>query len=831
MKKRLSFLVMFGLVILMHGSFAQVTNIGKVISWKKITSGIEGRSERAFFRIQIYDPNIIRVRVSLSQIMPEFSYVLPDLMSFPKAQFDLSESNNQIEIRTSAIDLTIEKQPAFRLIFRNKSGKIISEDVAGQGFGTSFIGLRSTLYKKMQPGERFVGLGEVLGNLDKRGNAYTLNNTDTYKYGDPRLSMYCSIPFYIGIHEKEVYGIYYNNTHKTFFNFGLSTPGFTSITSEGGDADYFMIYDSDIPGILFHYTSLTGRMPLPPLWSLGYHQSRCSYYPQDKVEWLAKTFRQKKLPVDCIVLDADYLKDYEPFRINSLRFPDMIGLSARLKDMGIELTASVNPGIKVDTTYNAYLDGLQKDVFIKYSDGSNYTADIAPSLDNFVDFTNPKARNWWINNMKFLPDHGIHGYWNDMNEPAVGGSYLPDNLSFDFDGRKANALEAKNLYGMLMARSSYESGLKFEQGKRPFVLTRSGFAGVQRYAAVWTGDNTARDEYLPGGVLLNIQMGISGVPFVGDDIGGYIGNTSPELFSRWMEVGMFAPYARNHKQAYSHSNEPWSYGEESEAISREYLGFRYRMLPYLYSAFYEASTTGIPVARSLCITDPFDDKVYEPSFQSQFTCGRAFMVVPVTSIETRKSVYLPKGDWYDLYTEEKLNGCQTISSPCPIYQIPVFVRASSIIPMQSLVQSTKEKPSDTLIVHIYFGNEKSTFIYYEDDGESFGFKEGKYFKRNIAFNPEDHSLLFSKAEGNYQSKFPVTECIFHGFPAGMDSISVNGQLVNERNLKLKLIDGLKYLDEVYDVSSYERLRMAETSVYQKSVIIQNSPEEIHINWN
>jgi len=827
--KIITILICFNLALSFNLAFAQLTNIGRVISWKKTDTGIEGKTTSAFFKIQVYNNNTIRVRVSPDKTMAEFSYALVDQVVLSNPDLTVTENALSIQLQTTAINLEIEKEPSFRLIFRNKHGKVINEDVAGEGFGTSFIGNRSNLYKKIQPGERFVGLGEVLGNLDKRGSGFTLNNTDTYKYGDPRLSMYTSIPFFIGIHQQEVYGLFYHNTYKTFFNFGLSTP-FTSITADGGDVDYFFIYDSSIANILTIYTSLTGRMPLPPLWSLGYHQSRCSYYPQENVKLLAETFRRKNIPVDCIVLDADYLQDYEPFRINLKRFPDMPGLTNDLRNMGIEVTASVNPGIKIDSTYFAHFDGLKKDVFVKYSDGSIYTAEIAPSLNNFVDFTNPKARNWWIDKMKFLPENGIHGYWNDMNEPAVGGSYLPDNLLFDFDGHKANALEAKNVYGMQMARSSFESALKYGNGKRPFVLTRSGFAGVQRYAAVWSGDNTAKDEYLLGGTLLNTQMGLSGLSFVGDDIGGYIGNTSKELFTRWMQVGMFAPYARNHKEAYANANEPWSYGEEAEAISKEVIGFRYKLMPYLYSKFYEASQTGMPIARSLSINDPFDDNVYHNMYQYQFLCGDAILIIPVTSQEKIKKFYLPKGNWYNLYSDELTKGNQEITTECPVYEIPLYIKASSVIPMQSLVQTTKQKPSDTLFVHIYYGNESNTFEYYEDDGSTLEYQIGKYYKRSIVFNPENKQILFSRSQGMFNSNFTTIQCILHGFSAEIRTIRVNDQQVSAKNESKKILDGLRYLEDIYDPTYFRNLRKAEKITFQKTITFSNANEEIVVGW-
>ncbi len=784
--------------------FAQVKDAGSILQWIQTADGLSGQTELAQFKIQVYNQNTIRVRLTLKDNFDEFSYVLINEDVVRNTVFTIAESAHSIFVQTAALDVEIKKTPSFRVIFRNKFGKIINEDVEGKGFGTSFIGERSTLYKKMQAGERFVGLGEVLGNLDKKGNGFLLNNTDTYKYGDPRLPMYVSIPFYIGIHNEEVYALFYHNSHKTFFNFGLSTPNFTSVTAEGGDLDYFLIYDSSIEKILFHYTALTGRMQLPPKWSLGYHQSRCSYFPDSAVRLIAESFRAKKLPIDCIVLDADYLHEYEPFRINTKRFPDMSGLSSQLKKLNIEITASVNPGIKIDTTYFAYHDGLEKDVFVKFTDGSLYEADIAPSFNHFVDFTSPKARKWWADNMKFLAENGIHGYWNDMNEPAVGGSYLPDNLLFDFDGRKATALEAKNLYGMLMARSSFESAIKYGGNKRPFVLSRSGFAGIQRYAAVWTGDNTASDEFLLGGTLLNTQLGLSGLAFVGDDIGGYIGPTSKNLFIRWMQLGMFQPFARNHKEAFSTANEPWAYGEEAEAIVREYMNFRYQAMPYLYSLFYNAAQTGLPVVRSLCIENPFDPNVFNTLFQYQFMLGDAMLIVPVTSSESFKEYYLPAGKWFDIYSDLQYSGNQIYSKKTNIQTIPVFVKESSIIPMQSLVQSTKEQSSDTLYLHVYNGIKPNSFTWYEDDGETNNHLDGQFYKRSITFVPEKKQLIFDEASGNYQTHFKYVKCYFHGF-SEIFRFRIREKELAKNIEEIKILDGLRFLNDYYDSGYYKSL--------------------------
>jgi len=835
-------IVPFSVFFLHNSAFAQtresahsaqqriVHSVGPLISYKTEKYGISGKMSGSVCEIRAYSDNIIRVQLSRNKGIPDSFYALADSLNPSCRNVIIRDKGKTIELSTNALLVIIEKEPTLRIIFKNKKGDIINEDMPGDGFGTTFIGEKLSIYKRLQNGERFVGLGEVLGGLDKRGMGFTLNNTDTYKYGDPRLSMYTSIPFYIGIHDHGLYRLFFNNSYKSFFNFGLSTPDFSSVNAEGGNADYFFMYDTTVGGILEQYSSLTGRMPLPPLWSLGYHQSRCSYYPQSKVELIAETFRKKQIPIDCIVLDADYLQDYEPFRINKSRFPDMPGLADTLRKMHIELTASVNPGIKLDSSYAANADGIKKDVFLKYPGGSLFVSEIAPSLNHFVDFTNPRARAWWIENMKFLPDNGIHGYWNDMNEPAVAGSYLPDNLVFDFDGKKTNALEGKNVYGMQMARSSYESALKYGGGRRPFVLTRSGFAGVQRYAAIWSGDNTAKDEYLLGGVLLNSQLGLSGIPFVGPDLGGYIGDGNKELYERWIEAGVFSPFLRNHREFFGAASEPWAYGEEAEAISKAFIGFRYRLLPYIYSAFSEASLTGMPIARSLCINYPHDPKIYDNIYQYQFLFGSGILVVPVTPQEKIKKIYLPKGEWYNLYTDELLHGEQELMETVPAYQIPLYVKASGIIPMESLRQSTKDKPSDTLSIHIYNGSEQNTFTYYEDDGNSFAYKTGSYCKRNIVFDPLKKQILFTPQEGSYRSGFKKLRLILHGFPEQLSRINCNGRDLELTPTRVKLLDPLEELEDFYDKSYFKSLRQAELNSVQKTILIDNSEQAITLNW-
>ena len=794
-------------LLLLHNHCSGQQTVGAVVSYQKVAGGIQGRTTRAQFDIRAYSNHTIRVRVTQHNQLQDFSYALANNQQPVYTDVTVTEKAGTIFIATHAIIAELSKAPYFTVCFKDSAGNIINEDSGGEGFGTSFNGNKLTVYKKLQEGERFVGLGEALGNLDKRGLGFTLSNTDNYKYGDPRIPMYISIPFFIGIHHKNVYGLFFNNSYRSQFNFGASNTRFSSMAFDGGDADYFLMYDENIAGILEQYTSLTGRINLPPLWSLGYHQSRCSYYPQSKVMTLANTFRDKKIPIDCIVLDADYLQEYEPFRTNLQRFPDMPGLAAKLRSMHIELTASVNPGIKLDSSYTVHRDGLAKDVFLKYTDGSLYEAPIDPSLDHFVDFTSVKGRQWWIENMKYYADNGIHGYWNDMNEPAVSGQYIPDNVVFDFDGHKSNSLEGRNVYGMQMARASFEAAQKNSANTRPFVLTRSAFAGVQRYAAVWSGDNQAKDEYLLNGFLLNTQMGLSGIPFVGPDLGGYIGDGNKDLYKRWVEAGVFSPFVRNHREAYAAASEPWSYGEEAEGISKTYIELRYRLLPYIYAKFYEAAQTGIPIARSLCMNFPFDKNVYDNLYQYQFLFGDALLLVPVTSQEKFKKYYLPAGNWYDAYSDSLYSGNREYSKEFPIFQQPLYIAASSIIPMQSVTQSTREKPSDTLYIHLYNGTKDNSFTYYEDDGETLDYTHGVYYRRNIVFSPGNKTLQLTAKEGSYTSQFTQVQLILHGFDT-KTQVNINGIVFNTIRNHSRLLEPLDNLQDVYDKDYYKGLQDA-----------------------
>lgn len=764
---------------------------GKVLRWQKEDHGLSGTVENAKFRVVLYNDEVIRIQLT-RETFDDFSYAV---VAQPEAVTALVvEDDDIIRITTSRVILTLHKNPLhFRL--QTLQGEVINED--DPFFGTSWIGEQVTTYKKLQAGERFIGLGEKTGPLDRRGFGYTNWNTDNFGYTAGSDPLYCSTPFYIGIHHHLVYGIFLDNTHKTHFNFGASNDRFSSFSADTGDMNYYLIYGESVSHVIRHYTGLTGRMALPPRWSIGYQQCRYSYYPDKEVLSVARTFREKQIPADTIVFDIHYMDEYKIFTWSKKNFPDPQGLVTQLRTMGFHVVVICDPGIKVEKGYDAYEDGLRHDVFIKYPDGAPYTGQVWPGWCHFPDFTHPAARVWWKDQLATYVSLGISGFWNDMNEIATWGNMLPENIEFDFEGEKSTLRRGKNIYGFQMARSTYEGAKTLMKNRRPFNLTRSGFSGIQRYAAVWTGDNVAYDEHMMLGVRLVNSMGLAGIPFAGYDVGGFVGDTNTSLFARWTSIGAFSPFFRGHTMINSRDSEPWSYGEEVEQIARNYISFRYQLLPYLYSVFHDASTSGMPVQRSLAIDYTRESRIYEHAFQHQYLFGPSLMVVPVESNKEFVRVYFPPGSsWYSLYNGDRYEGDTEVILHCPLHRLPVFVQSGAIIPMQPTVSHTGEK-TDWLIIHLYAGKRDNTFLYYTDDGESFDYQRGDYAKRVLSFRPSINTFVIEDAEGTYTPGYTRIKLVLHGF-ASMNTLSVNGERHELQTDKNHFFAGLEKFDPIKD---------------------------------
>jgi len=766
-------------------------SLGKLTKWSLERFGINGETENGRFRVLVYNDHIVRITITRDDRFEDLSYAV--VASPTSHDHSATEYTDHIEIRTNAVILTVTKDPV-RFSLKTIHHQIINEDDAA--FGTSWNGEQVTTYKKLQEGERFIGLGEKTGPLDRRGSGYQNWNTDSFGYGTGADPLYCSIPFYVGIHNGMSYGVFFDNTHKSFFNFGASNNRFSSFSADRGEMDYYLMHSHSVAGIIKEYTHLTGRMELPPFWSIGYQQCRYSYYPDKEVLAVAQTFRDKDIPADVIVLDIHYMEQYKIFTWSKKDFPDPKGMMKKLKALGFEVVVMCDPGIKVESGYKTYDEGIRNEVFLKYPDGTNYSGQVWPGWCHFPDFTNPLTREWWKEQFKEYVDLGVEGFWNDMNEIATWGHMLPENIEMSFEGNKATMRKGRNIYGTQMARSTYEGTKELLGGKRPFNLTRSAYSGVQRYSAVWTGDNVSYDEHMLLGVRIVSSMGIGGIAFAGYDVGGFVGDANTKLFARWISLGAFSPFFRGHSMINSRDSEPWAYGEEVEQISRNYIKFRYQLLPYIYSLFHDASQTGLPVQRSLAIDFTHNHRIYDGQFYNQYLFGPYFLVAPVESDKEFVKVYLPHGEWYYLYNGQKYAGDSEVILECPLHKLPVFVKAGALIPMQPASSNTKTI-TDKLILHVYTG-QSSSFVFYEDDGATFSYQNGDFAKRHIQYSAEKREIVLSPVEGNYTSTRKSLKVVLHGLTSHSHSVFVNG-MQNNLNAEINsFFAALEKFDPIYD---------------------------------
>src|SRR5712692_4030947 len=662
---------------------AQWTSLGNMPQPSRQGNGLRFENGQAVAVVTALSPEVIRVRVSPGREGRDHSYaVINRNLGDPGATFSTGAA--QSSISTSAIRASIQHAP-FRIAFATSAGQSLDEDDAQRG--TAISGTAIRVWKRLRDDEHVYALGEKNGPLDKRGwklGGYSLTmwNSDTFGYDSSTDPIYVSVPFYIVVRKGIAFGIFFDNTFRTNFDIGHQTQGVLSFGADGGSLDYYFIYGPEPKKVIERYTALTGRMPLPPLWSLGYNQCRYSYYPEKKVRFIADNFRVRGIPADVIWLDIHYQDAYKPFTWDRKRFPDPAAMIADLRKEGFRVVTIVDPHPKKEVGYKPYDTGLAGDHFVKNPDGTIYEAPVWPSRAEkdpgpsvFPDFSKPSARAWWGSLYADLLNAGVAGIWNDMNEPAVFDTptgTMPLDVRHDNEGSLTSHREIHNVYGMLMTRSTYEGMLKLRPNERPFILSRASYAGGQRYSALWPGDNTSDWAHLRGSIPLLLGMGLSGFPFVGSDIGGFNEAPTAELFTRWLQAGVFYPFMRTHTMFGSPDQEPWSYGTEHEALNRRAIELRYQLLPYIYSVMREASESGIPAMRPLMLEYPDDERTY--GIDDQFLFGSDLLIAPVLREgAAARGVYLPAGDWYDYWSGEHFTGPKVLIVPVTLSSIPIFV--------------------------------------------------------------------------------------------------------------------------------------------------------------
>lgn len=644
-----------------------------------------------------------------------------------KGEFIVEENSNFVIIKGTKV-LTFVDKNTTEISFKDLDGNIINED-----FQPSFKDEKGNVYiSKVNDCLAYYGLGEKGGDLNKKG-CYTENfNTDDPETDDDSITYYKTIPFYVALKEEATYGIFFDNSFRSYFDMGKERGDRIFFGAIGGQIQYYFIPGGNIKEVVKNYTALTGRMEMPPLWSLGYQQCRFSYFSQEEVRELVKTFEEKDIPLDVVYLDIDYMDGFRVMTFKTPNFDDAAGLISDLKEKGIRTITIIDPGVKVDEEYKVFKRGKEGNHFTKKLDGEIFIGAVWPGDSAFPDFSNKECREWWKSELKkFISEHGMDGIWNDMNEPCVFNNDHKTMLETCLHNSDNGVIEHKefhNRYGFEMSRCSKEAQEELHPNERGFSMTRATYAGGQRYSSVWTGDNMSLWSQMRMSISMNANLGISGFSFVGNDVSGFGLDSSEELFIRWMEMGPFIPIFRNHSNMYTRRQEPWAFGQRAEKIAKKSIELRYELLPYIYDLYYISHKEGLPIFRPMIMEYEKDMNLL--NMREQFMLGENMIVAPVLyEGERSKTLYLPKGSWFNYFTREKLQGGKWYKLPCELDEILVFVKEGSIIPTYNKkFRNVKERPKNILLK--VFGENAKGF-HYNDDGHTMEYLEGKYTYMDI----------------------------------------------------------------------------------------------------
>ena len=644
-----------------------------------------------------------------------------------KGEFIVEEDSNFVIVKGTKV-LTFVDKNTTEISFRDLEGNIINED-----FQPSFKDEEGNVYiSKVNDCLAYYGLGEKGGDLNKKG-CYTENfNTDDPETDDDSITYYKTIPFYVALKEEATYGIFFDNSFRSYFDMGKEMGDRIFFGAIGGQIQYYFIPGENIKEVVKNYTALTGRMEMPPLWSLGYQQCRFSYFSQEEVRELVKTFEEKDIPLDVVYLDIDYMDGFRVMTFKTPNFDDAAGLISDLKEKGIRTITIIDPGVKVDEEYDVFKRGKEGNHFTKKLDGEMFIGAVWPGDSAFPDFSNNDCREWWKSELKkFISEHGMDGIWNDMNEPCVFNNDHKTMLETCLHNSDNGVIEHKefhNRYGFEMSRCSKEAQEELHPNERGFSMTRATYAGGQRYSSVWTGDNMSLWSQMRMSISMNANLGISGFSFVGNDVSGFGLDSSEELFIRWMEMGPFIPIFRNHSNMYTRRQEPWAFGPRAEKIAKKSIELRYELLPYIYDLYYISHKEGLPIFRPMIMEYEKDMNLL--NMREQFMLGENMIVAPVLyEGERSKTVYLPKGSWFNYFTMEKLQGGKWYKLPCELDEILVFVKEGAIIPTYNKkFRNVKERPKNILLK--VFGENAKGF-HYNDDGHTMEYLEGKYTYMDI----------------------------------------------------------------------------------------------------
>lgn len=698
----------------------------------------------------------------------EGDIVTRDMSEADKIEYKVTEGAAYLEIAAPKAMLRVDAEGM--IDFYDAKGKCISaayrgERIRPQGIseqerelalqeGHLIEGNRQDdpvqMIRTLDAADCIYGLGDKTGFMNKRGYLYTMWNTDDpMPHEDNYEALYKTIPFLAVLKEDGAYGIFFDNHHKSHFDMGKECPDYYVIGAVGGLMNYYYFGGDTLADVIAGYTNLTGRTPIPQMWTLGYHQSRWGYRTEEEIREVARMMRECEIPCDCIHFDIEYMDNYKVFTWNPDTYKDPKKMLADLKEQGFKAVTIIDPGIKVEKDYEVYEEGMKNGYFVKTPEGEVYTNYVWPGETAFPDFGKKEVRDWWADKHEFLVNLGVDGVWDDMDEPASFQGPLPDDIVFYDEERKTNHAEMHNIYGYNMSRATHE-GLKKHNGKRPFVITRACYSGTQKYSTVWTGDNHSIWSHLRLAIPQLCNLGMSGITFAGTDVGGFGSDTTPELLCRWYQVGFLSPLFRNHSTLGSRHQEPWMFGQETMEICRKYIRLRYELLPYIYDCFYRQATDGLPVMRPLVLQ--YDKDENAKNCNDEFMVGESLLAAPVVEQGARmKMVYLPEGNWVDYWTGELVEGGKYLLREAPLDLCPLYVKAGSILPKYPVRMSVGEDKDDELLLACYpdVDGTCKPYRHYQDNGTDFAYENGEYNLYEFTVD-KDGSLKTEVVHGGYK---------------------------------------------------------------------------------
>ncbi|MCF8227023.1 MAG: DUF4968 domain-containing protein [Bacteroidales bacterium] len=651
-------------------------------------------------------------------------------------EINIAEMDGSYEIYTGKLIIRVMKDP-FQIRIFDKYQRLLMEDFQDMGFVQETSAMTS--FKTLKPGERMYGLGEKNGSIERVGASFKMWNSDKPCYQVHEDPLYKSIPFFMS---SEGYGIYFDNTYKSEFNFGAESEKYYFFSSPGGEMIYYFIYGPSFKQILTSYIELTGKPIMPPSWAFGFAQCRGLLTNEKLTRKIAREYRERQIPCDIIYQDIGWTQYLQDFNWREGNYDDPVGMIGDLENKGFKVIVSQDP--VVSRANKSQWEEAKVQGYFVTDNRTGKTYDMPwPWGGNcgLVDFTNPDVADWWGACQQKAIDAGVRGFWTDMGEPAWSNEEDVDRLHMVH--HKGMHDEIHNVYGFTWDQVVTEQFEKRNPGTRIFQMTRAGFAGMQRYTFGWSGDAGNGDEVTNGWEQLAAQLplaisaGLGIIPFWSCDISGYCGDivdyeAMSELYIRWLQFGAFNPLSRIHHEG-NNAVEPWLFGGEAETICKKAIEDKYRLFPYFYSYSREAYDRGWPLIRPMVLEYPDDIETFDLS--SQFLLGEELLVAPVVEEgAATKKIYLPKGEWIDFNNKQRvLEGKQWIDQETSLDKIPVFVKKGSIIPQVPVMQFIGECIQYPLILEVFPAatNRTAHFSVYEDNGETNAYKEDVFLKREI----------------------------------------------------------------------------------------------------